>query len=100
MLTDQDVEKRQALVRKLQSWGDGAIMGVKKIAADTQKEILDGCWLVSKTYKLLPKEILYPPKQSKQSSQARAKLRKPLARPSPRTEARPLSGYVLKSVLV
>ena len=42
MLTDQDVEKRQALVRKLQSWGDGAIMGVKKIAADTQKEILDG----------------------------------------------------------
>ena len=57
-ITEKDLSKRQAIVRDLQAWADEAIGNVKKIADDTQKEILDGMVArvteVEKTTKQIP----------------------------------------------
>ena len=57
-ITEKDLSKRQAVVRDLQAWADESISGVKKLADDTQKEILDGMVArvteVKKTTKQIP----------------------------------------------
>ena len=57
-ITEKEFSKRQAVVRDLQAWADNAVGGVKKIADDTQKEILEGMVAriteVEKTTKQIP----------------------------------------------